>query len=214
MATQRFVGSTVREVLQQVRVAFGDDAVIHEQSVQAGDVIVLASAPDAALITVAAPDAAADVPGMPPAMPPAMGLSADYSNVLLELGFAPAFVQSLRVDMPTLRHVIAALVHAVGARERKPEPLAGVVQVIGGPGSGKTTALVKLLCDWLQTSGRPMQVLLIAEQDQSLAGAHALQLAGDLLGVEVRSVERSRLGRGCAWQRSLPERLRTASGPD
>lgn len=173
--TRRFVGASLREVYARVRAELGADAMILEQRTRDGRVEVLAGHDDAARQAGRARER--------------------VSARLRELGFSAAVVAALPANVRSLGDVERAL-GRVAPCAPPAMPMCGRYRLLGPPGVGKTTALIKLMASRVLRYGN-LGTVLISTDRSRLAGSEQLASSAELLGVEF--VE-------CSEQ-SLPETL-------
>lgn len=172
---QRFVGSSMREVYDKVRAALGPDALILEQRAQDGRVEVVA---------------ALEAP------PGSTGPSREQIVARLrEAGLGSALIARLPSTMRRAEDVLQAIATGVPLAP-PPQPLCGRFRLVGPPGAGKTTALIKLAASRVLRYGR-FGTVLIGTDRSRLAGCEQLASSAELLGIDY--VE-------CA-ERALPEVL-------
>ncbi|MFW6094013.1 MAG: hypothetical protein ACODAC_08575 [Pseudomonadota bacterium] len=172
---RRFTAGSVAEAYAMVRSELGPEALILEQRSSAGRVEVLASV-DAGGSD--APEVRERVVGR-----------------LRELGFANPVLGRLPAELRSLRDVEHGLGRLIPCTP-PPEPLCGRFRLLGPPGAGKTTALIKLMAARVLRYGR-LGTLLVGTDRSRLAGCEQLAASAELLGVEYLE---------CA-ERELPEVL-------
>ncbi|MEQ8861314.1 MAG: hypothetical protein RIC56_21930 [Pseudomonadales bacterium] len=167
---RRFVGSSIREVYARVRAELGADALILEQHSREGRIEVLAGTD------------AADSPAR-----------VDRDRIiarLREIGLGHAALSRL----PPALHGCADVERAIGrliACAPPPQPLCGRYRLLGPPGAGKTTALIKLAAARVLRYGR-FGTLLVGTDRSRLAGCEQLATSAELLGIEyVECAERA-----------------------
>jgi flagellar biosynthesis GTPase FlhF len=164
MNSKRFVGPTLREVFAKVRSEFGPDAMILEQRSGKGFVEVIASAEGA----------------QSGGFSPATRLA--FCDRLRRAGFEEAFVESVPEDLLGWEHLRSWLTGKVSF-VAPTDPLQGSYRLLGAPGVGKTTTIIKLMAERVLTKG-PAGTRLISTDTRRLAGCEQLAIAADLLGVE------------------------------
>ena len=185
---QTFAAATLREALAAVRAELGPDALIIAQNqtgagfeVRAAMELPLRAPPLDEPIVVAEPprpeELGADVQvhlGAQSERGVSRGTHAHscYDDVVLE-DFPGV------VDIDLLRRTILSRLNYM---PRRTGELAGTVRFIGGPGVGKTSAVVRVLARWLE-SGECRDVQVISTDDERLAGTEALRIACQALGV-------------------------------
>ena len=159
---RRFVGTSMREVYAKVRAALGPDALILEQRSEGGRVEVLAA--------LEAPEQDGG-----PARERVVAR-------LRELGLGSGLLSRLPARLRRAEDVLDVLAEAVPCAP-PPEPLCGRFRLVGPPGAGKTTALIKLAASRVLRYGR-FGTLLIATDRSRLAGCEQVASSAELLGVE------------------------------
>lgn len=208
-AVRSFSGSSLRAVYDQIRQTLGPDALIIDQRREGGRVTVTASRelpPElAAPRRTAAPPRNPEVraaldrrgdglaaAGSPRERAP-LGRSDDGDAVLrlTALGLDPALLALLPA---TLRQSAdpAALLETLIPLHRAVQPLCGRFRLIGPPGAGKTTALIKLLAARVLRFGAA-GALLLGTDRKRLAGGEQLAFAAELLEVPYQECSEAEL---------------------
>lgn len=170
--TRRFVGSSLREVYARVRAELGSDAMILEQRSADGRVEVIAGRDDAARQADRRRD--------------------QIIAGLRELGFSPNALAGLGPRVRGLGDVETALGRIVPCTP-PPLPLCGRLRLVGPPGAGKTTALIKLLASRVLRHGR-LGTVLVSTDRSRLAGGEQLASSAELLGVDFVECSEDALG--------------------
>jgi flagellar biosynthesis GTPase FlhF len=158
---RRFVGTSVREVYARVRAELGPDAMILEQRNSGGRIEVLAGQE---------------------------GTDTQRHNRdgvirrLRELGLGHSVLSRLPSSLRTAADVERGLGQLIPCAPPT-EPLCGRFRLIGPPGAGKTTALIKLAASRVLRYGR-FGTLLIGTDRSRLAGCEQLASSAELLGIE------------------------------
>lgn len=159
---QRFVGSSMREVYAKVRAALGPDALILEQRTEDGRVEVVA---------------ALEAP------PGTTGPSREQIVAKLrDAGLGSALLARLPSALRRADDVLRAIFAAVPCAP-PPQPLCGRFRLVGPPGAGKTTALIKLAANRVLRYGR-FGTVLIGTDRSRLAGCEQLASSAELLGID------------------------------
>jgi len=159
---RRFVGSSMREVYGKVRAALGPDALILEQRAEDGRVEVVAA--------LEAPPGTAG-PGR-----------SQIVARLREAGLGSALIARLPATLRRAEDVLSAIAASIPCAP-PPQPLCGRFRLVGPPGAGKTTALIKLAANRVLRYGR-FGTLLIGTDRSRLAGCEQLASSAELLGVD------------------------------
>ena len=174
MKSSVYSARTVKEALRKVRDALGPDAVILSESRRDGMVEITASAgmPTGAQPTKAAGRSAAIV---------------EHIERLRALGFDGAFIDTVSANVaPAARwETVERQVSRMLAVAPRPTVLPrGRVRLIGPPGSGKTTSVIRLVANHVLQFGAG-NVAIVSQDVSRLAGCEQLQLASELLRVPV-----------------------------
>ncbi len=159
---KRFVGASVSEVYAMVRAELGPDALILDQRSAGGKVEVLA--------------------GYDAGEGHSARTRERVVTRLRELGFSNAVVRRLPGGMGGVRDVEQALGRLIPCTP-PPQPLCGRYRLLGPPGAGKTTALIKLMAARVLRYGR-FGTLMVGTDRSRLAGCEQLASSAELLGVE------------------------------
>jgi flagellar biosynthesis protein FlhF len=152
----------VREAYARVRAELGADALILEQRTLDGRVEVVASRDDGS-----------------------SAVSATRERFIAELrarGFGNGIIARLPSALRTRRELVRALGRVVPCTPPA-QPLCGRYRLVGPPGAGKTTALIKLMAGRVLRYGR-LGTLLVGTDRSRLAGCEQLAACAELLGVE------------------------------
>ncbi|MEZ5560807.1 MAG: hypothetical protein R3E86_19955 [Pseudomonadales bacterium] len=136
-----------------------------------------AGAPGAAEADTAAQGQSAQEPTVPGATDGVTGL---MRQRLESLGFEPDFIN--RLDAPYGWRDLTLLLERQLRFARQVTPLTGAYRMVGAPGCGKTTTLIKLLAEHVLRYGRH-GVQLISTDNRRLAGCEQLAEAAQLLNV-------------------------------
>ncbi len=195
--TQLFRGGTTREALNQVRRELGADAIILKQVETAEGVTIEAclempepeaipvlneavAEPGQNLFTVLAeePDDVVkpqiQTGGSRNVGWRAQGRAQGYSDAVLE-DFA--FCK----DLNELRRQV---IQRMDYFDHPVEELTGCYRFVGAAGSGKTTALIKVLLAWV-VHNQPERVAVVSTDRDRLGSTESLQLATQMLGVQL-----------------------------
>ncbi len=159
---RRFVGASVREVYARVRAELGADALILEQHNRDGRVEVLA--------------------GMDAADSPARVQRDRIVAQLKALGLGHAALSQLPAALRGPADVERSVSRLIPCAP-PPQPLCGRFRLLGPPGAGKTTALIKLAASRVLRYGR-YGTLLVGTDRSRLAGCEQLATSAELLGIE------------------------------
>jgi flagellar biosynthesis protein FlhF len=168
-----FSAKTVKEALRKVRDAFGPDAVIISETRRGGMVEITAS--------VEYPHG-----GAAPKVR-RTGVAGEYVERMRGLGFDQAFIDAVASTIePTARWetVERQIGRFIGVAPRAVTLRRGRVRLIGPPGSGKTTSVIRLAANHVLHHGVD-QIAIIGQDVNRLAGCEQLQLAAELLRVPV-----------------------------
>ncbi len=170
-----FRARTIREALKKVRAEFGAEAMIVSQHRRDGWIEVTARRDDgvspAAKRVVAAPQ---EITG------------GRAREKLAAMGLDPGLIDTAFASAPAKRwaDLERAVKQLLPAAPRPVTLSRGRVRLIGPAGAGRTTNLIRLATNHvLQHGNRSMA--LVTTDTARLAGAEALMLAGELLGVPV-----------------------------
>ena len=174
MKSTVFSAKTVKEALRKVRDTLGPDAVILSETRRDGLVEITASA------------------GLPPTQqraqtPRAVGAMAEHVDRLRALGFDAAFIDTVVANVaPTARWetVERQMSRLIGVAPRATTLSRGRVRLIGPPGSGKTTTVIRLAANHVLQYGAA-DIAVISQDVSRLAGCEQLELASELLRVPV-----------------------------
>jgi flagellar biosynthesis protein FlhF len=168
-----FSAKTVKEALRKVREVLGPDAVIISETRRQGLVEITAS--------VEYP-LAGDAPA-----PRRSGPNVEYVERMRALAFDAQFIDSVASTLEatarweTVERQIARL---IGIAARPVTLPRGRVRLIGPPGSGKTTSVIRLAANHVLNFGAD-QIAIIGQDVSRLAGCEQLSLASELLRVPV-----------------------------
>ena len=174
MKSSVYSARTVKEALRKVRDALGPEAVILSETRRDGMVEITASAglPPAAQSTQAPRRAAAIV---------------EHVERLRTLGFDASFIDTVAANVaPAARWetVERQVSRMIGVAPRPTVLPRGRLRLIGPPGSGKTTSVIRLVANHVLQFGAG-NVAIISQDVTRLAGCEQLQLASELLRVPV-----------------------------
>ncbi len=177
---RRFEAASMAAVLAQVRAELGQDALILEQEKVAGRIIVTAAlempddlgSPREDNVSVAQTQVAQE--GHCETDRNVTGTHEPAGEAPLQPGVTAALAQEVRLSKKPIRD------------------LKGCLRFCGSSGVGKTSLLIKLLVEWVMHNGIN-HVAVVSTDDQKLAGSESLQLACQLLGVELLDVPVARL---------------------
>lgn len=172
-----FRARSVREALKLVRTEIGDEAMIVSQRRVDGWVEVTARRDDGR-VGVGAQRAARSAPQQ---------ITGDRSRErLIGYGFDGDFVDAVFSAAASLRWSdVERSVKQLLPAAPKPVALSrGRIRVIGPVGAGRTTTLIRLATNHVLQFGN-RSVAMVTGDTARLAGAEALMLAGELLGVPV-----------------------------
>ena len=180
MKASLFSGRTVKEALRKVRDALGPDAVIIGETRRNGLVEITASVeyPEAGMTST----------------PRRAGVTVEFGDRLRLLGFDASFIDAvassieLTARWETIERQVARL---IGVAPRPVALARGRVRLIGPPGSGKTTSVIRLAANHVLNTGSE-QVAIISQDVNRLAGCEQLLLASELLKVPVFEAPDSR----------------------
>jgi flagellar biosynthesis protein FlhF len=174
MKSTVYSARTVKEALRKVRDALGPDAVILSETRRDGMVEITASA--------GMPAGAQTAPS------PRRGAAiAEHVERLRALGFDAPFVDTVAANVaPAARWetVERQVSRMIGVAPRPTVLPRGRVRLIGPPGSGKTTSVIRLVANHVLQFGAG-RVAIISQDISRLAGCEQLQLASELLRVPV-----------------------------
>jgi flagellar biosynthesis protein FlhF len=168
-----FSAKTVKEALRKVREVLGPDAVIINETRRQGLVEITAS--------VEYPQAGAEPKGR------RTGVNVEYVERMRALGFDAAFIDAVASSVePTARWetVERQIGRMIGIAARPVTLARGRVRLIGPPGSGKTTSVIRLAANHVLNLGAD-QIAIIGQDVSRLAGCEQLLLASELLRVPV-----------------------------
>ncbi|KAA0910747.1 hypothetical protein [Pusillimonas sp. ANT_WB101] len=211
MKASRFVGSTNREALRQVRLALGPDAIILSNRRINGGVEIMAAdsgwTPDATVIGAAGEDSSvlSKLGEMREALESRMQALmwgnqlcdtpsvASLYQTLLECGFSTALLHAMLKRLPAglaghaaqqwARDQLVSHLPPVENDENFLQPGA-LIALVGPTGVGKTTTIAKLAARCVRRTGPTG--LVLATTDTWRIGAHEqLMLYGKMLGVPV-----------------------------
>ena len=174
MKSSVYSARTVKEALRKVRDALGPDAVILSETRRDGMVEITASAGMPAVVqTTQSPRRAAAI--------------AEHVERLRALGFDGPFIDTVAANVaPAARWetVERQVSRMIGVAPRPTVLPRGRVRLIGPPGSGKTTSVIRLVANHVLQYGAG-NVAIISQDVSRLAGCEQLQLASELLRVPV-----------------------------
>lgn len=185
-----FSARTVKEALRKVREVLGPDAVIINETRRQGFVEITASV---------------EYPPAGEAVRVRRSETAEYVEKLRGLGFDMAFIDTVMSSLDraagweTVERQIARM---FGIAARPVTLPRGRVRLIGPPGSGKTTSVIRLAANHVLNFGAD-QIAIISQDVNRLAGSEQLLLASELLRVPVYEADD---------ERSLRVALAEASG--
>ncbi len=174
-----FTAKTVKEALRKVRETLGPDAVIINETRRQGFVEITASV---------------EYPQAGEATRVRRGGTAEYVERLRSLGFEAAFVDAVTssldrsVGWDIVERQIARM---IGIAARPVTLPRGRIRLIGPPGSGKTTSVIRLAANHVLNFGAD-QVAIITQDVSRLAGCEQLSLASELLRVPVYEADDER----------------------
>jgi flagellar biosynthesis protein FlhF len=173
MKSSVFTARTVKEALRKVRDALGADAVIIGETRRDGLVEITASV---------------EYPAAQTAQPARRGDAiVEHVERLRALGFDAGFVDTVVANVaPAARWetVERQVSRMIGVAPRSTVLARGRVRLIGPPGSGKTTSVIRLAANHVLQFGAG-HVAIISQDVSRLAGCEQLQLASELLRVPV-----------------------------
>ncbi len=168
-----FTARTVKEALRKVREALGPDAVIINETRRQGFVEITASV---------------DYPqGGETTRLRRTGTTAEYVERLRGFGFDGAFIDTVTASVDfsagweTIERQVARM---IGIASRPVTLPRGRMRLIGPPGSGKTTSVIRLAANHVLNFGAD-QIAIISQDVNRLAGSEQLLLASELLRVPV-----------------------------
>lgn len=159
---RRFSGTSVRDVYARVRAELGPDALILEQRNVDGRIEVLA--------------------GLEAAGAGMLRNRESIIRQLRELGLGQGLLSRLPSSLRSAADVERAIVAQIPCAPPT-EPLCGRFRLVGPPGAGKTTALIKLAASRVLRYGR-YGTLLVGTDRSRLAGCEQLASSAELLGIE------------------------------
>ncbi len=167
-----FSGRSVKEALKKVRDALGPDAVILSEARRDGVVEITAS-----------------IDAEPASAPRTTrhGVTIEHTERLRALGFDGAFVDAVAASVaPGTRWEIVErqLARLIGVAARPVVLQRGRIRLIGPPGSGKTTSVIRLAANHVLQYGAE-QIAIVTRDTSRLAGCEQLLLASELLKVPV-----------------------------
>ena len=173
MKASVFSAKTVKEALRKVREVLGPDAVIISETRRQGMVEITAS--------VEYPDA-----GSAPKVR-RTGVVGEYVERMRTLGFDAGFIDAIAssVELTARWETVERQIGRIVGIAPRPVTLPrGRVRLIGPPGSGKTTSVIRLAANHVLNFGVD-QIAIIGQDVNRLAGCEQLQLAAELLRVPV-----------------------------
>lgn len=216
MTPKKFVGASSREVLQKVRQALGDDALIVSNRPVHGGIEITALAASALSAGVGSPVPAADgivqhlkqeLDAMKALLQRELSgiawtdlrhrapVQAATMQALLGSGFSPALARELTATLPERASNAAARKLVNSEIERRlivadGESLVeqgGVYALIGPTGVGKTTTVAKLAARCVVRNGA-QNLALLTTDSYRIAGHDQLRIYGKILGVPVHAI--------------------------
>lgn len=194
---QTISGANMRDVIEQVRLQFGDDALIVSQHSRGGRAEVVVDdghdGPDAHAFERGSnlassarresrPEAAQSDSKLVSSRRSHAGLAPEFSSKARALGFTEWFVSGLDVSIANdaeLRSHILARVPLLTVEQ----PMTGVWRLLGSSGVGKTSATIKLLAARVLRYGTT-GVRVVSADNRRLAGHETLLAAAELLSCE------------------------------
>jgi flagellar biosynthesis protein FlhF len=185
-----FSARTVKEALRKVREVLGPDAVIINETRRQGFVEITASV---------------EYPQAGEAVRVRRSETAEYVERLRALGFDMAFIDTVTSSLDRAAGwdmVERQIARMIGIAARPVTLARGRVRLIGPPGSGKTTSVIRLAANHVLNFGAD-QIAIISQDVNRLAGSEQLLLASELLRVPVYEADD---------ERSLRVALAEASG--
>ncbi len=185
-----FSARTVKEALRKVREVLGPDAVIINETRRQGFVEITASV---------------EYPQAGEAVRVRRSETAEYIERLRALGFDMAFIDTVTSSLDRAAGwdiVERQIARMIGIAARPVTLPRGRVRLIGPPGSGKTTSVIRLAANHVLNFGAD-QIAIISQDVNRLAGSEQLLLASELLRVPVYEADD---------ERSLRVALAEASG--
>jgi flagellar biosynthesis protein FlhF len=174
-----FSARTVKEALRKVREVLGPDAVIINETRRQGFVEITASV---------------EYPPAGEAVRVRRSETAEYVEKLRGLGFDMAFIDTVTSSLDRaagwdiVERQIARMIGIAGRPVTLPR---GRVRLIGPPGSGKTTSVIRLAANHVLNFGAD-QIAIISQDVNRLAGSEQLLLASELLRVPVYEADDER----------------------
>ncbi|MCB1686432.1 MAG: hypothetical protein KDI31_18180, partial [Pseudomonadales bacterium] len=145
--------------------ALGKDAVILEQIREQGLIRVTASRDYPEATTGAAT-------GVTPGA---------YTQRLKQLGFEERFIRELPGGVQNWQQLSNVVLNRIALTDTR-ATASGRIRLVGAPGVGKTTMIIKLMAEQVLRHG-PASGTLISTDTHRLAGCEQLALAAELLGV-------------------------------
>lgn len=185
-----FSARTVKEALRKVREVLGPDAVIINETRRQGFVEITASV---------------EYPQAGEAVRVRRSETAEYIERMRSLGFDMAFIDTVTSSLDRAAGwdiVERQIARMIGIAARPVTLPRGRVRLIGPPGSGKTTSVIRLAANHVLNFGAD-QIAIISQDVNRLAGSEQLLLASELLRVPVYEADD---------ERSLRVALAEASG--
>ncbi|MFK7915734.1 MAG: hypothetical protein AB8B93_17590 [Pseudomonadales bacterium] len=179
MQPRLFSGSSVREVLTEVREALGRDALILEQRSIGSKVEVLATLGEAE-----------ETPAQRISAKLQFGNTAVTENLyvrrLRDTGFGESLLSRLPAELPDWSTAMSALVRQLPIAARL--PASGLVTFNGPAGAGVTSSVIRYAVHLLRSGKDPQRLRLVQQGNARLGGDEALQLAGQSLDITVERV--------------------------
>jgi flagellar biosynthesis protein FlhF len=174
-----FSARTVKEALRKVREVLGPDAVIINETRRQGFVEITASV---------------EYPQAGEAVRVRRSETAEYVERLRSLGFDMAFIDTVTSSLERAAGwdiVERQIARMIGIAARPVTLPRGRVRLIGPPGSGKTTSVIRLAANHVLNFGAD-QIAIISQDVNRLAGSEQLLLASELLRVPVYEADDER----------------------
>ena len=190
-----FSGTKLRSVLNEVKRTLGEDALIIAQEFN-GNTVTVRACTEAAISRIVVDEVVDDVVDevVDEMEDPVATDAVEETDRHVHIDTADESTHAPRApDLPVFQP--AQNIHFAG----KPiSQLRGIYRFVGVSGAGKSTSLIKVLCEWVLVNGTN-DLRVITTDDQKLAGTEQLHLACDMLGVDL-----------CEWndatiERALPE---------
>ena len=170
-----FRAGSLREALASVRAALGPDALIVSQTQHGAEFVVEATNDHGEAVLAAALQSARRSTAAAHTESAAQATSDPDPMMVIQEAAPGAETGAEPIDL------LPQTFNYAGVEARQ---LAGCFRFVGASGVGKTTTLLKVLAEWVMHNGKD-GVVVISTDDQKLAGAEPLQLACQMLRVEM-----------------------------